>query len=235
MWGVAGGVHSGAPPALRDLMPLSRRSFLGWLGGLAATVGLRRRADATSGATSERDGAGATGDAATQGALDVSLLTALGAAVLPGELGADGVARVARGFAQWSRAYRSRAELVHPYGSGTIRVTGEPPAPRWRQQLEALQREARGRHRRSFAAITPAQRRELVSAAILASERGDRLPDPVAAVHVATAFMAWYFRSPEAADLCYRARIGKQQCRPLVNSAREPLPLAPRTSSGSNR
>ena len=210
-------------------MSLSRRSFLGWLGGLAAAVGLGRRAHATPAPPVPDD----TAALATQGALSVSLLTSLGEAVLPTELGADGVARVGRGFAQWSLGHRSRAELVHPYGSATIRVSGEPPAPRWRQQLEALQREARARHRRSFAAITPDERRELVSAAILASERGERLPDPVAAVHVATALMAWYFRSSEAADLCYRARIGKQQCRPLVNSAREPLPLAPR-AAGSN-
>ena len=210
-------------------MPLSRRSFLGWLGGLAAMVGLRKRAHAASGAGSE-GGVRKLTDATTQGSLDVALLTALGEVVLPTELGAGGVARVARGFAQWSQGYRSRAELVHPYGSSTIRVTGEPPALRWRQQLEALQREARARHRRSFVAITSEQRRELASAAMLASERGDRLPDPVAAVHVGTALMAWYFRSPEAADLCYQARIGKQQCRPLVNSPREPLPLAPRAT-----
>lgn len=209
-------------------MSLSRRSFLGWLGGLAAALGLRRRVHAMPVATTT-----AAGDA-TQSALDAALLTSLGEIVLPTELGADGAARVARAFTQWSAGYRERVELVHPYGSATIRVTGEPPAFRWRQQLDALQSEARTRHRRAFAAITPEQRREIVSAAILASERGDRLPDPVAAVHVATALMAWYFRSPEAADLCYRARIGRQQCRPLVNSPREPLPLAPR-SAGSGR
>ena len=118
-------------------MPLSRRSFLGWLGGLAAMVGLRKRAHAASGAGSE-GGVRKLTDATTQGSLDVALLTALGEVVLPTELGAGGVARVARGFAQWSQGYRSRAELVHPYGSSTIRVTGEPPALRWRQQLEAL-------------------------------------------------------------------------------------------------
>lgn len=206
-------------------MSLSRRSFLGWLGGLAATVGLRRRADATPPTTRDGDEAA---DAATQGALDVALLTTLGETVLPAELGTDAAARVSRGFAQWSAGYRRRAELVHPYGSATIRFSGEPPTPRWRQQLDALQREAHTRHRRPFAAITPEQRREIVQAAVLASERGDRLPEPVAAVHVATALMAWYFRSPDAADLCYQARIGRQQCRPLVNSPREPLPLAPR-------
>ncbi|HSA57475.1 MAG TPA: hypothetical protein VLE53_17315 [Gemmatimonadaceae bacterium] len=213
-------------------MPLSRRSFLGWLGALAATVGLRRRAHASptpalSGAAEPPE----TREAAAQGSgLDVALLTKLGEVVLPGELGADGTARVARGFAQWSAGYRARTELVHPYGSATIRVSGEPPAPRWRLQLQDLQREARARHRRAFSALTAGERRELVSAAILATERGERLPDPIAATHVATALMAWYFRSPEAADLCYRARIGKQQCRPLVNSPREPLPLAPRAA-----
>jgi hypothetical protein len=54
------------------------------------------------------------------------------------------------------------------------------------------------------------------------------MPDPLAANHVVVALVAFYFGSAEANDLCYRAAIGRNQCRPLVNSPREPLPLAPR-------
>jgi hypothetical protein len=39
------------------------------------------------------------------------------------------------------------------------------------------------------------------------------------------ALLAWYFASPDAVDLCYRAQIGRNQCRPLVHSSREPLLL----------
>jgi hypothetical protein len=158
--------------------------------------------------------------------LDAALLAAVGDCVLPGELGPDGVRRVTRGFAQWIAGYRRGAELVHPYGSPNIRSTGASPLPTWREQLAALQREARARHRRAFAALAPDERRALVAAA-LEGDRLNRLPDPLGASHVAVALAAWYFRSPEAADLCYRARIGRNQCRPLLNAPREPLPLAP--------
>jgi hypothetical protein len=37
--------------------------------------------------------------------------------------------------------------------------------------------------------------------------------------------LAHFYESPEAADLCYEAQIGKNQCRPLAASLRKPLPL----------
>jgi hypothetical protein len=201
-------------------MSLSRRSFVGWLGGLAATLGLGQRGRAAAADVAPLP-------AEPQGApLDAALLAALGDCVLPGELGSDGIARTTRGFSQWIAGYRRGAELVHPYGSATIRLTGESPLPAWREQLTALQREARTRHRGGFAALTRDQRRALVTAA-LDGERLNRMPDPLAAQHIAVALLAWYFRSPEAVDLCYRARIGPNQCRPLLNAPREPLPLAP--------
>jgi hypothetical protein len=200
-------------------MSLSRRSFVSWLGGLAATLGLGRRARAAA-----PDAAHAPGE--PQGTpLDAALLAALGESLLPGELGPDGVRRVTRGFAQWIAAYRRDAELVHPYGSPNIRYAGASPLPTWREQLAALQREARARHRRAFTALSREERRALVAAA-LDGDRLNRMPDPLGASHVAVALAAWYFRSPEAADLCYRARIGRNQCRPLLNVSREPLPLA---------
>jgi hypothetical protein len=56
------------------------------------------------------------------------------------------------------------------------------------------------------------------------------MPSVAGANHVAIALAAFFFGSPEGVDLCYRAKIGKNQCRPLVNAAREPLPLAPARS-----
>jgi hypothetical protein len=193
----------------------SRRTFVGWLSGLGAALGIGVRARP----------AGAEIDLAEQGAgLSTAMVRSLAEAELPGELGDDGFARVSRGFTQWVAGYRPGVELVHPYGSAEIRQTGASPAARWRAQLAALDREARQKHRRAFSALTRVQRRELVAAA-LSAERTNRMPDPLDANHVGMALIAWYFATPDAVDLCYNARIGRNQCRPLVNAPRQPLPL----------
>jgi hypothetical protein len=182
----------------------SRRSFITWLGGLAAASGLRRavRAEARPAAPAS------LGDpAAGQGtALDPALLTQLAEVVLPGELGDIDTARVGRAFARWAEGYQPGAELNHPYGTATIRFAGASPVGRWRSQLDTLQQSARSRFGRSFEAVSLGQRRELVQAA-LSAERVDRMPSPLSAGHVAIALLSWYFASPEATDLCYRARI----------------------------
>jgi hypothetical protein len=196
---------------------LSRRTFVSWLSGLGAALGFGVRA---------RPGdAKALTPAAEQGpTLDSVMVTRLAEVVLPGELGDVGFSRVSRAFTQWVAAYRKGVELVHPYGSANIRLTGESPAGRWRAQLAALDGDARKKHRRGFAALTRQQRRELVTVT-LAGERINRMPDPLDANHVALALVAWYFATPDATDLCYKARIGPNQCRPLVNAPRQPLPL----------
>ncbi|HEX6316822.1 MAG TPA: gluconate 2-dehydrogenase subunit 3 family protein [Gemmatimonadaceae bacterium] len=194
----------------------TRRTFLGWLSGLGAALGLGVRT---------RDAA--AGTAATepqQAPLNEAAIRSIAEAVLPAELGPTGVARVSRGFAQWISAYKPGVELVHPYGSAQLRQTAASPAPRWRSQLATLDRDARAKYRRGFSAISVEQRRALIREA-LAAERLNRLPDPLEAGHVAMALMAWYFTTPEATNLCYNARIDRQQCRPLVNVSRQPLPL----------
>lgn len=197
---------------------LSRRTFVSWLSGLGAALGVGvrvRQVDAKP-----RPEAGPE-----QGApLDNAMLSRIGEVVLPGELGQDGFVRVSRAFSQWVADYRPGVELVHPYGSTTLRATGESPAGRWRVQLASLDREARQKHQRGFSALTRDQRRELVTTAI-AAERTNRMPEPLDAGHVALALVAWYFATPEAVDLCYQSRIGRNQCRPLVNAPRQPLPL----------
>jgi hypothetical protein len=195
---------------------LSRRTFVSWLSGIGAALGLGVRA---------RPSVVSTPTSPQQVSLDGAMVRSVAEVVLPAELGNDGFARVGRAFSEWARGYRAGVELVHPYGSTTLRQTGESPTPRWRSQLVALDGEARARHQRGFTALTKEQRRELVTAAF-ANERANRLPDPLQADHVAMALMAWYFASPEAADLCYNARINRNQCRPLVNAPRQPLPLA---------
>lgn len=200
---------------------LSRRTFVSWLSGLGAAFGVIGRS--RPGLAVE---ASATGPIQSN-SLDAVLVARLGEVVLPTELGDAGVSRVAREFTQWIGGYRPGVEVVHPYGSSELRNTGESPAGRWRAQLATLEQESRQKHQRGFAALSIAQRRELVTAAI-SSERANRMPQPLDANHVALALVAWYFGSPDAIDRCYQAQIGRNQCRPLVNAPRQPLPLANR-------
>jgi len=200
----------------------TRRAFLTWLSGLGAAIGAGLRPRHALATTPTE---GAVGEQATT--LDATTVTKLAEAVLPSELGDSGFGRVSRAFTQWVGAYRQGAELNHHYGSAEIRQTGETPSNRWKAQLTALDRDARAKHQRGFNAITVEQRKALVTAAI-ASEQTNRMPDPLNANHVALALVAWYFATPDAVDLCYQSRIGKNQCRPLVNAPRQPLPLAGR-------
>jgi hypothetical protein len=194
----------------------TRRTFIGWLSavGAALGIGVRPRASRAETPVSTEQ----------NGALDAAIVKGVADAVLPSELGNDGIATVSRAFTQWIGGYRVGVELVHPYGSTELRRTGESPVSRWRSQLAALDSAAREKHRKAFPALTRDQKRELVMSA-LGSERLNRLPDPLQATHVAMALLAWYFATPGAVDLCYNAKIDRNQCRPLVHASRQPLPL----------
>ena len=194
-----------------------RRSFIARLGALAAALPLAgwrfpRPTQAT--------------EANTPTALqpNATTLAALGTAVLPSELGPDGVARAVADFQRWMDAYRPGAEANHGYGTGKIETVGADPRPRWTSQLAALDADARRSAGQSFATLTREQRQALVRAS-LAGERGESLPSPLAARHVAIALLAHFYESPAATDLCYDARIGRQQCRPLAVQRQEPVSL----------
>jgi hypothetical protein len=189
---------------------LSRRTFLA---SLAATVPLAvivRRAHA---AALEH----LQGDPAT--------LMALAEVVLPAAtLGPNGITRAAAAFREWGAGYHEGAELVHGYGTSRLRSTGPTPLTRWTKQLDDLDAAAQSAHAKPFRAITAAQRTALVRTA-LAGQRLDRLPGVADASHVALALIAHFYESADAADLCYEAQIGKNQCRPLAVSSRKPLPM----------
>lgn len=188
--------------------PLSRRSFVGWLAALApATRGLRlpdfirRRAD-----------------------LDAALARSLAAAILPSELGSDGVRRAVDSFVAWAKAYRAGAELSHGYGSARIRTAGTDPSIRWALQLHALDDDARRTHTRPFVALTDDERRSIVRAH-LADERATSLGSVGNAQHVAVAMLAHFYDSAAATDLCYESQIGKNTCRPLAQSPQRPVQI----------
>ena len=156
-----------------------------------------------------------------------SVLAAIGDAVLPSELGAAGVTRAVADFQRWMDGYRPDAEAVHGYGTGRIDRVAPDPRATWRSQLQSLDAEARRSGGQSFAAL-PRDRRQALVRTALAGERGESLPSPLAARHVALALLAHFYDSPVAIDLCYDAQIGRQQCRPLATQVQRPTPLSRR-------
>lgn len=206
-----------------------RRTFLARLaGGFVAWPALRHRllprpaCSATQDAAAHQPGV----NAARQP--NATTLAALGDAVLPAAaLGEGGVTRAVAEFQRWMDDYEPGAEANHGYGTGRIARLPADPRPRWRAQLAELDAEATRGGAASFAALSRERRQALVRAA-LAEERGESLPAPLTARHVAVALLAHFYDSPAATDLCYEAQIGRQQCRPLAAQRQAPVPLSRR-------
>ena len=156
-------------------------------------------------------------------------LGALGEAVLPGDLAAGGIARAVSEFERWMLGYQPGAEANHGYGTGKIERLTNDPRPAWRAQLAALDADARRAGAPSFAAL-PREARQAIVRTALAGERGESLPSPLGARHIAVALLAHFYDSPAATDLCYDARIGRQQCRPLAAQRQQPVALERRTN-----
>ena len=156
-------------------------------------------------------------------ALDPFRLRALAGAVLPSELGAAGLERTVVGFERWLAGYREGVELLHGYGTGEIRLTGPSPALRWAAQLDALGP--------SFVTLSLPERQARLRAALEGGRFGE-LPPIDRAPHLAIGLLAFFYRSPEATDLCYQASIGRESCRPLDASPRPPRPSPPPRPQG---
>lgn len=182
---------------------LSRRAFLGWVAAAIPAAALVRGAHAL---------------AVDSLAANPRTLRALGETVLPSELGSTGTAAAVDRFQRWIVGYREGAELLHGYGTSTLEKAGPTPATKWAAQLARLD----AKH---FADLSLDQRRAMVRAE-LAELKVDRLGGVGRAPHVAVALLAHFYASQEATDLCYESKIGKQACRPLATSSRQPLPLS---------
>lgn len=191
-----------------------RRHFVGWMLAIAAFPTSLR-------AASRRWRASLAGQRAmpTQAAV-----RALGAALLPSELGPAKLEVASDAFWRWMNGYREGAELLHPYGSPRISFAGKSPVPAWTRQLDELDRAARSKHGAAFAALNVKTREMLVRDA-LAAINSERLTNIVAAPHIALGMLAHFYESSAATDLCYRARIGRNSCRPLAHNGRKPLPI----------
>jgi hypothetical protein len=137
-------------------------------------------------------------------------LKALAEVVLPSELGSQGLATTVAAFERWVREYRPGAEMDHGYGFTRLRSKPPSPAAAYMQQLRAFP--------------TSSDRASKIAAVEAALQQANvtALPRTPDGKQVASDLMAFYFHSSEANDLCYRAHIGRDECRGLAGSDREP-------------
>jgi hypothetical protein len=156
-------------------------------------------------------------------ALDDSTLHAVAEAVLPSELGPDRTSRVVAEFGRWLSEFEPEAELDHGYISSEITYAPPDPTPLWADQLGALERAAQGEHGAPFSELEVSARQAILRQRI-AGEQPATLGPAIQADHVAVAVMAFFYATPEAVDVCYRAGIGERTCRPLDAATEAPAP-----------
>jgi len=161
---------------------------------------------------------------AAQPALDdehTARVRALGGAVLPREIGADGCTRAVDQFMNWLRDYRPGAEADHEYGGSKLSRLPPSPADHYASQLDDLDRRSGG----SFDSASLADQQLAVTEAVVAAGVKD-LPARPDGGHIATDLMTHYFNSADANDLAYGRAIGRFACRGLPESDKRPAVLA---------
>ena len=201
----------------------TRRKFLKTSGAAVAAVAAPTGAAAKAGQESQSQSL----------SLDLPLLHAFAEAVLPEEIGADGVRDALRDFVTWMNGFEPVAELPHPYLSSVEVQYGPPhPAPRWASQLQALDLLAQKEHGARLAELPVGKRRDLIAADLERHDAGESFPRPAHAGHVATGLLARFYSRPRAADLAYGARINARACRDLASGAVMPPPLATNGAQG---
>ena len=138
-----------------------------------------------------------------------TVLEGLANLVLPASLGNSGSKKVADEFVVYVRDYRPGADTEHGYGF--TRVVPKPPSParRYAEQLSSL----------ALPLTKDSVKQALTQSGV---KELPRVPDGKSVI---ADLMAFYFRSSEANDLCYRAAIGRDQCRGLKGSDQVPAPL----------
>jgi hypothetical protein len=187
---------------------MKRRTLLQWLASSAAVLPFERvrlwaqPRELTPGAT--------------------AMLHEIAATVLPMALGPERIRLAADGFVAWTRGYREGVALAHGYGHPRLQKTPRSPVPAYIAQLSALEAAARAKGA-GWSALDLETRRSLLDDAVTrAGVRG--LPARPNGQHVVTDLMAFYFRSSEANDDCYRAMIQREICRPIAVTIRRPEP-----------
>lgn len=150
----------------------------------------------------------------------IAALHEIASVVLPASIGPDRVRGVVDRFVVWTRGYREGIAMAHGYGHPQLRKTGPSPVPRYNLQLAEIDADARAAGGR-LAALDAGSRRALLDRALAKAGVRD-LPARPAGQHVVADLMAFYFRSSEANDDCYRALIQREVCRPIQITTRPP-------------
>jgi hypothetical protein len=154
----------------------------------------------------------------------IQTLREIAPTVLPASLGGARINGIVDGFVAWTRGYREGVAMAHGYGHPRLQKTAPSPVPAYVAQLAALTAAARGKGG-AWGSLDPEMRRQLLDDGFTkAGVRG--LPGRPAGQHVVVDLMAFYFRSSEANDECYRAVIQREICRPIAITTRKPEPLA---------
>ena len=153
----------------------------------------------------------------------VAILRDVAATVLPSSIGGKGHNDAVDSFLRWIREYKEGVALSHGYGEPRLVKSGPSPAANYGKQLMALQQAAQSRGGR-FGALPAGTRRELLETAFKAADVRN-LPGRPDGKHVIADLMANYFRSSEANDLCYNARIGRNTYRAIRVTTVRPAPL----------
>ena len=188
---------------------ISRRVFLTSLGSIAPLFVISKAAHA----------------AAISELAQTSTLDSLGEAILPSDLGSAGIAHAVDAFRRWMSEYRAGVELLHRYGTSALSYAGPTPATRWAAQLSQLDAAARRTRKRPFSSLGIAERQGMVRDALSGIDLS-AMPPLAKAPHVAVALLTHFYGTPEAANLCYNAKIDRRTCRPLDAQRKRPLPIA---------
>jgi hypothetical protein len=154
----------------------------------------------------------------------IALLHEIAPTVLPASIGVTRIRATADGFVAWTRGYREGVALIHGYGHPRLQKSGASPVAGYVSQLAALDADARAKGGR-WSTIDRGTQRSLLDAAF--AKAGVRaLPPRPSGQHVVADLMAFYFRSSDANDECYRALINREVCRPIAITTKKPAPLA---------
>jgi hypothetical protein len=152
------------------------------------------------------------------------MLKEIAAAVLPETLGRDGTDGVAQLFGRWLIEYRAGVTMDHGYGATRVQRTPALPFDLYVRQMAELERASADRHATGFAALPLASRRAVIADA-LRTINLETMPQRPNGQHIVTDLMTFYFRSSDANDLCYRAKVQRHACRGLRDALSPPPPL----------
>ena len=152
------------------------------------------------------------------------MLKTIAASVLPESLGRNGTDAAAEQFGRWLTEYRAGVTMDHGYGATRVQRTPPLPFDLYRRQIDDLERAAISRGASDFAALPVATRRELIAGA-LRTAKVDTIPQRPNGQHVVSDLLTFYFRSNDANDLCYRAKVQRHACRGLGDALAPPRPL----------